>query len=79
MPDHVKSGYRGRPDRSSILAVEFRAQALADQVKDLTRDLVRLRAAARDVLEALPSDQGAALVRLRHELARHPSHREAAA
>lgn len=78
MTDYVKSGYRGRPDRSSVMAAEFRAQALADQVKDLSRDLVRLRAAVRDVLEATPSDQGAALVRLRHELVRRHMTGEAA-
>jgi phage host-nuclease inhibitor protein Gam len=42
---------------------------LRAHVADLSRELARLRAAAMDVLHALPEDQGPALHRLKYEMA----------
>lgn len=72
----VRSGYRSRAQR---MEAEFRALALADQVHDLGRELSRLRAAALDVLHALPEDRGPALSLLRLEMARRGQHRAAVA
>lgn len=65
---NVHAGRRAAP--AARLAQEFRVQALVLKVRELSRDLVRLRGAVRDYLTALPSDEHQALARLRHELAR---------
>lgn len=70
MPSSVHSGFRGRSTpQAQRLAAEFRAQELEDRVRDLSRELARLRGAAMDVLHALPEDQGPALHRLKYEMA----------
>lgn len=69
----VKSG--ARPRQGSLIAAEFRALELGDQVRDLSRELARLRGAALDVLRALPEDKGEALRRLRLEMAGRGFHR----
>lgn len=69
----VNSGFRTR--RGSLLAAEFRVLEMRDQVADLSRELARLRGAALDVLHALPEDKGAALKRLRLEMASRGQHR----
>jgi hypothetical protein len=74
---NVHAGRRAAP--AARLAQEFRVQALVLQVRDLARDLVRLRGAVRDYLTALPSDEHQALARLRHELARERRPDEVAA
>lgn len=71
----VKSG--GRPRAGSLLSAEFRVLQLQDQVRDLSRELARLRAASMDVLHALPEDRGPALQRLRLEMAGRGSWRAA--
>ena len=71
----VKSGGRSRPD--SLLSAEFRVLQLQDQVRDVSRELARLRAGAMDVLHALPEDRGPALSRLRLEMAGRGSWRAA--
>jgi hypothetical protein len=66
MPDIVRSGYR-RQHRYDI-AAELRILELKDEVADLSRGLVRLRAAVREHLER-PSHSS--LERLRYELSGH--------
>ena len=61
----------------TLLAAEFRVLQLQDQVRDVSRELSRLRAAAMDVLHALPEDRGPALSRLRLEMAGRGSWRAA--
>lgn len=77
MVEHVKSGFRGR--RGSLIAAEFRVQELEYHAADLARELCRLRAAALDVLHALPEDKGPALKRLRLEMASRGQHRQVVA
>lgn len=71
----VKSG--GRPRAGALLAAEFRVMQLQDQVRDLSRELARLRGCAMDVLHALPEDRGPALCKLRAEMAGRGSWRAA--
>jgi hypothetical protein len=72
VPEHVKSGFRrgGAVNRASLMAAEFRLQDARDEVKDLRRELIRLRADVRGFLEALPDDRAKALVRLREGMGR---------
>lgn len=79
MPEYVKSGFRSsKRTQATLLEAEFRAQALELQARNLARELIRLRGAVLDYLQALPSDEGRALTRLRHEMAGR-GHRRAAA
>ena len=68
---------RGRPRPGSLLEAEFRVMQMQDQVRDVSRELARLRAAAMDVLHALPEERGPALSRLRLEMAGRGSWRAA--
>lgn len=63
---NVKSGFRANKRPESISA-ELRVLILTDQVRDLSRELTRLRAAVSNVLTAEPEDQPVALHRLRLE------------
>ncbi len=69
MTEHGLSGYQSRRPRGPLLiATELRLEEMRGEVRHLSRRLIRLRAAAREYLTALPSDQGVARARLRHEL-----------
>ena len=63
---NVKSGFRANKRPESVSA-EVRVLVLSDQMRDLSRELVRLRAAVAYVLSAEPEDQPVALHRLRLE------------
>jgi hypothetical protein len=64
----VKSGFRpGRHQKPVPASAEIRLLILTDQVRDLSRELTRLRAAVSNVLTATPEDQPVALHRLRLE------------
>lgn len=79
MPAYVKSGFRSsKRSQASLIEAEFRAQALELQARNLAQKLIRLQGAVLDYLQALPSDQGRALIRLRHEMAGRGQHRAAA-
>ncbi len=62
----VKGGFRANK-RPVPVAAEVRVLVLSDQVRDLSRELVRLRAAVAYLLSAEPEDQPVALHKLRLE------------
>lgn len=68
----VAAGGGPRYISKELLAAEFRAQALQIQVDHLAQERVRLRAAVRDHITALPDDQKRTLARLRFLLNQIP-------
>jgi len=75
------NAHRVATGRARLLAqlntAEFRLIEARREVTTIAGDLSRLRAAAMDVLRALPEDRGPALRRLRFEMAGRGSRRAA--